>query len=215
MKSRPLLYVVLVGGLAALSMPEPARAQPHRLGVDGWSVEAFAGAASPKGDLGDVNDDGVLAGVAFSRWLQPQLAVRLEGVFENLERGGRPAFLGGTRGPKTDLWHYIVGVEALFTHPGRTDWRVGMNLGIGGTYLDVGSAPTVDGVAANPEVTGFSGHEFTGRAGLLAGYEVASAVTFFVRGGGFLMFGDAHDPTGSFLGKEAVLTHEIGVRVSF
>lgn len=209
-----LTAVALTALLLGVPSVDDAEAQRLRTSANQWSVELFAGAASPKGDLGDVNDDGQLAGVAVSHWLHPQFALRIEGTFENLERGGRPNRLGGARGPKTDLWHYIVGFEALFTHPARTDWRMGIELGVGGTYLDVGTALVPPGVEVGPEVRdGFSGHELTGRGALIAGYEMADGLVLFARGGSFVMFGDAGDPEGSFLGKEAVFTHELGLRI--
>ena len=210
----------MLAGLAALvalaTAPGPAEAQRSWSAPVSWEAELFGGAASPKGDLGDVNDDGLLGGLALSYRIHPQLAIRLEGVFENLERGGRPALLGGVRGPKTDLWHYTIGVEALFTRPVRTDWRLGLQLGAGGTYVDAGPALVPEGVEDEPDpeiADGFTGHELTARGALIGGYRVADDFTLFARGGLFVLFGDAQDPEGSFLGKEAIFTHEAGVRI--
>lgn len=194
----------------------PVEAQRHRAESDRWAVDLRVGAASPKGDLGDVNDDGLLAGLAVSHWVHPQLALRVEGTFENLERGGRPDLLGGARGPQTDLWHYTVGVEALFTHPMRTDWRLGVDLGLGGTYLDVDPGLVPPGVEVSPEVRdGFDGHELTARGAVVAGYRVVHGLTLYGQAGTFALFGDADDPSGSFLGKEVVFTHEAGLRIGF
>lgn len=202
--------------LALAASAGQAGAQESAPEPDRWRAELFAGAGAPRGDLGDVADDGLLAGVALGRRLSPRVALRLEGTFQSLERGGRPSLLGGARGPSVHLWHYVAGVEALLTRPAGTEWRLGGFAGLGGTYLDVAPALVPEGVEVSPELArGFTGHEFTLRGALLAGWSPAGGLVLFARGGAFLMLGDAGDPEGSFLGKEAVFTHEAGVRVLF
>ena len=83
-----------------LSLPGRAAAQQRD-----WSLDVRIGFSSPTGDLGDLHDEGFFAGVGIGRRLSPRWAVRLEGGFESLERGGRPDRLGGTKGPLADLWH--------------------------------------------------------------------------------------------------------------
>lgn len=205
--ARPARFLLPAGAaLLLLAAAPPALAQSSGRAQPAAVAEVRAGAASPKGDLGDINDDGVLIGLGLGYRLLPRVELRGQLDFENLERGGRPSSLGGTVGPQTHLWHYLAGVQVELTDPALSRWEIALNALGGGTWLDVS-----DGPAAVPDYTG---HKPTLHLSGQAGYDLFESATLFVRAGGYGMLGDqAEEPV--YLGKEVVLTHSAGLRVRF
>lgn len=203
----PSRLVLPAAAAALLLAPAPAalaqssgRAQPASV------AEVRAGAASPKGDLGDINDDGVLFGLALGYRILPRVELRGQLDFENLEPGGRPSILGGTVGPRTHLWHYLVGAQVELTDPALSKWEIALNALGGGTWLDVRDGP--------PAVPDYTGHRPTLHLSGQAGYDLFESATLFVRAGGYGMLGDqAEEPV--YLGEEVVLIHSAGLRIRF
>lgn len=194
------MVLLLVHGL-------PADGQTFREDTDTWELGLRAGFASPKGDLGDLGDDGVFVGAGLGYGVGPRVALRVEVGFENLERGGRPRTLGGVRGPRIDVWHLLAGPELILTEPTATPWSVALTVEAGASYLDVtASLGESGGVPAQ------TGWKTTGYAGLVVGYELTRSLMVFARSGGYVMLGDARDPD-DFLGKEASLENTLGLRV--
>ena len=204
---RPLRSLLLASAaLLLLTTVPPAAAQSTGRAQAAGVAEIRAGASSPKGDLGDLNDDGVLLGTALGYRILPRVELRAQLDFQNLERGGRPSTLGGTVGPQTHLWHYLAGVQVELTDPVISKWEIALNALGGGTYYDISEGP--------PAVPDHSGHELTVHFSGQVGYDLFDSATLFARAGGYGMLGDAAEPP-TYLGKEFVLTHAGGLRIRF
>ena len=201
-----LLLSVAAAALLLLGAAPPAAAQSTGRAQPATVAEIRAGSSSPKGDLGDINDDGVLIGVGGGYRLLPRLELRAQLDFENLERGGRPSRLGGTVGPQTHLWHYLVGVQVELTDPVISKWEIAVNVLGGGTYVDVPDGPS--------SVPDYTGHRPTVHLSGQVGYDFFDSATLYARAGGFGMTGDAAEFP-QYLGKEVVLTHSGGLRIRF
>lgn len=200
-----LVLLPLACVLALVSVP-PAAAQSAGRAQPAGVAEVRAGASSPKGDLGDLNDDGVLVGLALGYRLLPRVELRAELDFQNLERGGRPRALGGSVGPQTHLWHYLAGVQLELTDPVISKWEIALNVLGGGTYLDVDDGP--------PAVPDYAGHVPTVHLSGQVGYDLFDSATLFARAGGYGMLDDRTEPP-TYFGKEFVLTHSAGLRIRF
>ena len=189
------------------AVPAPAVAQSATGRAQPAGVASVrAGASSPKGDLGDLNDDGVLVGLGLGYRLLPRVELRAQLDFQNLERGGRPRAFGGTVGPQTHLWHYLAGVQVELTDPVISKWEIALNALGGGTYYDISDGP--------PAVPDYTGHKPTVHLAAQVGYDLFDSATLFARAGGYGILGDAGEPPQQ-LGKEAVLTHVGGLRIRF
>lgn len=200
--------VVLSGCLLAalLALAVPLTEAHAQAGPPQGVFEVRVGASSPKGDLGDAGDDGQLVGVSLGYRLLPRLTLGLEGTLQNLERGGDPPELGGGLGPDIELWHYLAVVSLELTDPVRSRWEVVLHGGAGGTRVESDATERLDGVSSD---------EPTALAAVDGGYDFSRHVTLFFRADGYLIFGDTSDPGKPFLGKELVLTHTGGLRLSF
>lgn len=192
-----------VAALLVAVVPLAAAGQSE---VPRWVLEVRAGASSPKGDIGDVTDDGQLVAAAVGYRVFPRVTLRAEGTLQNLERGGDPAELGGTLGPDVELWHYMGVASLELTDPVRSRWEVVVHGGAGGTLVESSSSPRTEA---------FDSNEPTVLAAVDGGYDFSQHVTLFFRADGYLMLGDTSDPGKPFLGKEVVLTHTGGLRLSF
>lgn len=192
--------LLLLGVPPRAAAQYPPRAQPASV------AEVRAGASSPKGDLGDLNDDGVLIGLALGHRLLPRLELRGQLDVEILERGGRPSRLGGSPGPETDLLHYLAGFQVELTDPALSKWEIAVNALGGGTWVEVEDGP--------PAVPDFSGHEPTVHLSWQFGYDLLQNATLYARAGGYGMLGD-RDEFPTYLGKEFVLTQTGGLRIRF
>lgn len=202
---RPLLLVAATALLLPAAVP-PAAAQSAGRAQDPGVASIRAGASSPKGDLGDLNDDGVLIGMSAGYRLLPRLELRAQLDFQNLERGGRPEHLGGTVGPRTHLWHYLAGVQVELTDPVISKWEIALNALGGATYYDVADGP--------PSVPDHTGYEPTVHLAGQVGYDLFDSATLYARAGGYGMLDDQATPP-TYLGKEFVLTHAGGLRIRF
>lgn len=192
--------------LLLAAFAEPTIAQSTGRAQPAGVAEVRAGASSPKGDLGDLNDDGVLVGLGLGYRLLPRVELRAQLDFQNLERGGRRSLLDGFPGPRTHLWHYLAGLQVELTDPVISKWEIALNALGGGTYLDIEDGP--------PAVPDFTGHSPTVHLSAQTGYDLFDSATLYARAGGYLMLGDAQEPP-IYLGKEAVLTHSAGLRIRF
>lgn len=196
----------LAAALLLLACTPPAAAQSTGRAQPAGVAEIRAGAASPKGDLGDLNDDGVLIGLGLGYRLLPRVELRAQLDFENLERGGRPGRLGGSVGPQTHLWHYLAGLQAELTDPVISRWEIALSVLGGGTYLDIDDGP--------PSVPDYHGHVPTVHLSGQVGYDLFDSATLFARAGGYGMLDDRTEPP-TYFGKEFVLTHAAGLRIRF
>lgn len=189
-----------LAGALLLALPVHGEAQQPA-----WSLDVRVGVSSPKGDLGDLHDDGVFAGVGLERHLSPRWAVRIEGSFESLERGGRPDRLGGTKGPLADLWHGTALVTFEVSEPGASPWEVEVGLGGGATYFDIGGSEMIAARTGTwPTIQGI----------LYGGFELSRRWTLFVRIDGYIMVEDQPEPQG-YLSKEFALVNSGGMRIAF
>lgn len=209
--------------LPSLAAPMPAAAQDGGAGAaDGgagvaggdpgppFSVSARMGFSAPRGDLGDLTDDGYVLGLALGRRVAPRVTLLLEGSLEDLLRGGRlgPGFgLGGWLGPNMELWRVMGLASVELTDPAASRWEVAVQAGAGATVVSADGF--TDGDA-------FTATEPTLMAGLLTGFDVTPRFTLFARGGGSIWF-DGTGPGGgeNYLGKEVTLTQSLGLRVRF
>ena len=197
--SRRVLAVVAL--LSTGALPGSSSAQQPA-----WSVDLRAGLSSPKGDLGDLHDEGFFAGIGLGRRLDSRLEVRLEAGFETLERGGRPDRLGGgSKGPLADLWHATVLAALELSDPEAGPWEVGLGAGGGATFFDVGGSPTIEAR---------SGTWWTLQGMLYGGYGLDERWTLFVRIDALLMLEDQQEPLG-YLSKETALLNSAGIRLAF
>ncbi len=188
----PLLSLLLL-------LPLHARAQAPA----GVTTDLRIGLASPKGDLGDLHDEGFFAGAGVGYRILPRLELRLEGGFENLERGGRPNILGGVKGPEADLWHVTALAAVELTEPGVTPWEVDVGVGGGATVFVVERGETIEAQRGTwPTVQG----------AFLVGFHTGGAVTLFLRIDGYLMLEDTAAPAG-YLSKELSLINAAGIRL--
>ena len=191
------------GGTGAQTAGQAANSGPP------FGVSVRAGFSHPKGDLGDLADDGWLLGLALGWRVSPRVTVLVEGSLEDLEPGGRilpdAPPLGGVLGPNVELWRVMAMASVELTDPAISRWEVAVQAGAGGT-----------GVAADAFANGdaFTTVEPTLMAGLLAGYDVTRRLTLFARGGGSIWF-DGTGPGENYLGKEVTFTQSAGVRVRF
>lgn len=196
----PLLAAVLACAL----LPAAAAGQG-----DGprWALEVRAGAVSPKGDLGDVADDGQMVAVAVGYRVTRRLTLGAEGALQNLERGGRPEVLGGGVGPDVELWPYLAVAAFELTEPGASRWEVLVRGGAGGTRVEGDATDRLEAARRD---------EPTGMAAVDVGFAVGRSALVFVRADGYLILGDSPAPGAPpWLGKETVLTHTVGLRVRF
>lgn len=200
------LVAAALAALCLLAVPSAAAAQSTDRAQPATVAEIRAGASSPKGDLGDINDDGVLIGLAVGYRVLPRVELRAQLDFENLERGGRPSRLGGSWGPQTHLWHYLAGVQVELTDPAISKWEIAVNALAGGTWVRVRDGP--------PAVPDYSGQRGTIHLSGQVGYDLLDSVTLYARAGGYGMMGDAQNFP-NYLGKEFVLTHSGGLRIRF
>lgn len=195
-----LLAMLLV--LAAPRAEAHAQADPPRT-----VLEVRAGASSPKGDLGDAGDDGQLLGLSVGYRVLPRLTLKAEGTLQNLERAGDPLERGGRLGPDIELWHYMGVASLELTNPVRSRWEIVLHGGAGGTHVEGD---------ATERFEASSSEEPTLLAAVDGGYDFGRHVTLFFRADGYLIFGDSPAPdTPPYLGKEVVLTHTGGLRLSF
>lgn len=195
-----LVAALLVGAL----LPGGAAGQED---APRWVLEARVGAVSPKGDLGDVADDGQMVALAAGYRLTPRLTLRAEGTLQNLERGGRPELLGGGVGPDVEIRHYMaVGTLAL-TDPTASRWEVLVHGGLGGARVEGDATPRFEAASRD---------EPAGLAAVDVGYAPARSLAVFFRADGHLILGDSPAPGAPpYLGKETLLTHTAGLRVRF
>ena len=204
--STRLALVTMACVLCGVVLAPPAAAQSTGRAQPAGVAEIRAGASSPKGDLGDLNDDGVLIGLGLGYRLLPRVELRAQLDFQNLERGGRPRALGGAVGPQTHLWHYLAGVQVELTDPVISKWEIALNALGGGTYYDISDGP--------PAVEDYTGHKPTVHLAAQVGYDLFDSATLFARAGGYGILGSAPEPPRQ-LGKEVVLTHTAGLRIRF
>lgn len=200
----------VAAGLAAIlvvALAQPAVAQEPRARDHGSIfVDLAFGYATASGDLGDVSDEGFVAGAGISYPVSRRLSLRSEFALASLRRGGRPQTLGGVRGAQTDIWHMLVGGELELTDEAATPWNVWATLTGGASYFDVSGSP--DGGAAVPTQTDWKP---TLAGGLSLGYELAGGVGLVGRAALYSMFGD-REREGEFLGNERTLELSFGVR---
>ena len=197
----------VLGALALAAGPEPASAQQPASEPGPWSAALRIGFSSPKGDLGDMGDDGQLVGLSIDRRVSDRLRLGAEATLENLERGGRPGFLGGSLGPDIELWRVLAVAGYELTQPGAAPWEVAVHAGIGGTYVDASGA---ENQAPHEDL------DPTALAGGSLGYDLGETVSVFARVDGYLFVADfLGDDAPSYLSKEVTLTHTGGVRVRF
>ena len=214
----------LVLGVAGLTLaaPGPAAAQGAGAGGAGaetagqavdpgppFGVSVRAGFSHPKGDLGDLADDGWLLALARGWRVSPRVTVLAEGSLEDLEPGGRirpdAPPLGGVLGPNVELWRVMGLASVEVTDPAVSRWEVAVQAGAGATVVAADAWANADA---------FTTVEPTLTAGLLAGYDATRRLTLFARGGGSIWF-DGTGPGENYLAKEVSFTHSAGVRVRF
>jgi hypothetical protein len=178
-------------------------------GIGTWSLDLRIGYAAPTGDLGDVSDEGILGGLGIAYRVGDRLALRSDVTMENLERGGQPRVLGGVRGPETDVWNIVAGMDLELTEASHTPWSVSTYLLGGISYFDVSGS--LDGGASVPAQTDWKP---TTAVALVVGYAFHPRVEVFARSVIFAMLGD-RTSDGEFLGKEVTVETAIGSRLSF
>lgn len=194
--------LLLAGAPGTAAAQQPADDDPGR-----WSAALRIGFSSPKGDLGDMGDDGQLVGLSVDRRVGARWRLGAEATLENLERGGRPRSLGGVRGPDIELWRLLAVAGYELTEPEASPWEVAVHAGIGATRVDASAS-------AN-----HAPHEDFDPSALAGGsldYRLGDAVSVFARVDGYLLVADAFgDDAPPYLSKEVTLTHTGGVRVRF
>lgn len=191
-----LLLLLLLAPAGAAAQQEPTR----------WSVDLRAAFASPKGDLGDVSDDGQVGGVSVGYRVHPRLALRVETSLQNLERAGRPEFLGGTLGPDIELWQAMLVAHVELTDPRLSRWDVSLHAGAGDSYVDAGPTPVLDP---------FEEHELTFVGGGSVGYDIGHVLTLFARVDGYGIVADAFGDAPPYMSKEIILNPGAGLRLRF
>lgn len=207
----PLALLAPFCALALLLAPGAARGQEPPQGI-GLSFQGLVGIGSPKGDLGKTTQDGVLLGFGIGYRVSPRVSLRLDGAYDALKPNGSPLRstatknrLGGTYGPRTNLWHYMAGVQFELTPPDRYRWHVSVLAEAGGTYIDEMGSATIAPARS---------HELTTYGGAQVGYDLSSNLTAFGTAGAYFIFGDRLDPN-TFEGKEIVVTNALGLKVRF
>lgn len=202
---------------AALSAPLPTAAQQGA-----WSVEWRGGISVPEGDLADWTDRGENWALGLTHRIHPRLSLRADGAWTILDPSGTTGPGDPAEGGHVNLYTYTVGVELELTQPRSrvTDgnlWEVALNAGVGGASWKVALDEFEQGAFNNSDTPGDSVSSASSLAvtgGLKVGYEAAEWLTVFAQNQGYIMLGDAADPT-DFLGKELVMAHGLGVRLTF
>ncbi len=158
--------VLVVGVVAAFAfLPVRAEAQSPYSPMF-WSFEGGVGMAIPMGDIADVAESGPSFSGAASYFLQPQLALRLEGALDML----------GTKGsvdPNLQILHVTGGIEYHLTDPmGST--TVAVDFGLGASTLNSDAFLLRDNPSRGRHTVGLvNGSYFSGNAGIKAGLNFA------------------------------------------
>lgn len=209
--SGPMLVAATLAGTVLLGLATPTAAQERDRNTSGagpFSVGVRAGYANASGDLGDVSDEGFLVGAGIAYRVLGRLSLNSELAVERLRRGGRPPLLGGVHGPRTDIWHILMGAELELTEEDAAPWSVWVMLTGGASYFDVSGS--LDGGASIPPQADWKP---TLAGGLVLGYDITRRLGVVGRSTLYNMFGD-RDKEGQFLGNERTIGISIGLRFS-
>lgn len=198
---------VVAAALLVASVSAGAEGQQPASDPAPWSAALRVGFSNPKGDLADLADDGLLLGASLDRRVGDRLRIGAEATVENLNRGGRPGFLGGSLGPDIELWRVLAVGAWELTDPGASPWEVAVHAGAGGTWVDA---------SASEELAPYEDLDPTATTGLSLGYGLGTDVAVFARFDGYLFVADLFGDEGpGYLSKEVTLTHTGGVRIRF
>lgn len=190
---------------ALLAAPAPAAGQAADDDPGRWSLALRAGFSSPRGDLADHSDDGLFVGLAAGyrdRGL-PRVTLLAEVSLENMERGGGGQVAPDPLGPDIELWRVTGGVAVDLLEPGLSPWEI-TGRGVLGVTIVASSA--FRGFGA------FVGAEPTVGGGLAVGREIGDRLTAFGRADAYLFLDGVRPGEANFFGREATLTHTLGLR---
>lgn len=168
-----------VAALAALlvaAAPAMLRAQDGGPGsVFPLTLHAASGVVLPVGTLSRLERAGPSVGVGASWWLQPRIAIRLDGS-AGFPEGRSAGYPGVTvdHVPDMQIWHYLAGVELRLT-PRVSPWDVSVDLEGGGTTVGTTDSPAFEG-------TDFTHTYLTGSGGLRVAYRLSPDVDLFADG---------------------------------
>lgn len=177
--------------------------------INPWVFEVRAGASIPTTDLADATNTGFDLGLKLGYYITEQVAVRAD--FESGFLTGQP-INDMVDWKNTQLWHYTLGFEGYITDQELTDFRVGFNLGLGGTTITAdaadGSADDLDDLSLTNDP--FEASVFTVNYGVKVGYAVGEYTDLFVNAMGYTMLAD------KFPGdKDAVTTFPVTIGMSW
>lgn len=206
-----LPIAAVVAGLLLFVLGSPTAAQssdPRDPGHGPLSLDLRGGYATASGDLGDVSDEGVVVGGGISYRVVGRLALHSELTVEKLRRGGRPHLLGGIRGPRTTIWHLLLGGELELSDERATPWSVWAMLAGGASYFDVTGPPD-----AGVSISSQTDWKPTLAGAVSLGYSFTRTVGVVGRSALYSMFGD-RGKEGEFLGNERSIEISLGFRFS-
>lgn len=169
---RPAALAFGAGIALFFVLSRPGQAQDRQV----FKFEVRGGAAFPAGDLGDVSDPGISAGLGLGFLITPRLALRADGDVSLLSE---PDALEELEADIT-LWHYGGGLEYNFADPRRSNTSFLVGLGAGATTIDPEEEAAI-GVEGETE-TSFTAN---GSVGIGFGGE---NVSFLIRGRAYAIF---------------------------
>jgi len=184
----------VLGAVAAVALlPVRADAQFVSYSPVFFSFEGGGGLAIPLGDLDDVADPGPSVAVGASYFLNPHLALRVEGGVDFLDQGG-----SAPKDVDLQIWHYLAGLEYVFSDP-TSSALFSVDFGAGGTTFDTDVFIVPDGSGGS--TTGnFAQTYFALQGGLKLGYSFAHdsstgvpVATIYVNGDIHVLFADEGD----------------------
>lgn len=144
MRGTPVLAAL--AAFLVLAVPAGLRAEPTGPGGSSGSnplkFHAAAGVVLPVGTLSDLERVGPAVDVGASYWLQPRIALRVDGDagFPEGRNLGYPGVLVD-HVPDMMLWHYLGGVEFRLTPPSESLVDVDLNVEAGATTVGTTDAP--------------------------------------------------------------------------
>jgi len=122
---------LVFGAVAAVALlPVRADAQIVSYSPVFWSFEGGGGVAIPVGDLSDVSSSGGSLKAAASYFLNPHLALRIEGGLDLMDKGDN-----APSDPNLNIWHFLGGFEYVISDP-TSDVFFALDFLAGGVTFD-------------------------------------------------------------------------------
>ncbi|MFQ5688992.1 MAG: hypothetical protein ACE5HQ_01805 [Gemmatimonadota bacterium] len=210
---------VYLGAVAVFALlPSAANAQVLQYSPIYWSFDVRGGVTVPVGDLDDVMDSGATIGAGLAYFLNPRLALRLDGNVDFLQAGSAT----NPGAPDMNIYRIMGGLELHLVDPSSSDVSLSVNLLAGAATLDSDefSFDRPDGtkiLAAQLNET-----YFTFDGGVRLGVNASQWVNIFVGGDVNVIFGDSDDSAfmAEFFGVDpfdTIVTIPIqgGIRINF